>query len=199
MLHWSSSWSASSSFALLLWILHFLLGMLVHLYYWYYIVSTDGTCSRRMLHAYDAYERAREGERDREREGRKVVLFLTSSLCTYWQNVSRKGNPPFGVGHRNNNPPGTEIIKKYLSSWIMSHHHHRHLHHNHDTWAHCWCYSVVIFVIFCCGIFVLCFIFVFFVFFSVVFLCLCYFLCCFLLLCNFIVLFFVFFSQILQC
>ena len=65
-----------------------------------------------MLHAYDAYERERE--REREREGPKLVIFLTTCLCQSGQNVSRKGYPPFGAGDRNNNPPGTEIIKTYV-------------------------------------------------------------------------------------
>ena len=59
--------------------------------------------ARRMLHAYDASERERK--RAREREGPKLVIFLTRCLCKSGQNVSRKGYPPSGAGDRNNNSP----------------------------------------------------------------------------------------------
>ena len=90
-----------------------------------------------MLHAYDASERERK--RAREREGPKLVIFLTRCLCKSGQNVSRKGYPPSGAGDRNNNSPGTEIIKKNTCSpehrplQQHLHRHHRYLHHHHDT------------------------------------------------------------------
>ena len=82
--------------------------------------------------------REREGESEREREGRKLVIFLTSCLCKSGQNLSRKGYPPFGVGDRNNTPPWTEIIKNIVSPaqhplQQQLHPHHRHLHHPFDA------------------------------------------------------------------
>ena len=79
-----------------------------------------------MPHAHDGCymltmltrEKEREKARERETEGRKLVIFLTSCLCKYWQNVSRKGYPPLGVGDRNNNRPRDRNNRKNIfSSW----------------------------------------------------------------------------------
>ena len=53
-------------------------------------------------------------EREKETERERAENWSFSLLVAYVnieKNVSRKGYPPFGAGDRNNNPPGTEIMR----------------------------------------------------------------------------------------
>ena len=88
ILHWSSYWASSSSSSSS--------SLILHLYYWYYIVTTDAWCSRRMLHAYDAYERERGKERARER-----AEYWSFSLLVAYVNIEKSEPqrvPPFRGG-----------------------------------------------------------------------------------------------------